>query len=340
MKAADWWHVLGDGRVLCELCPRSCRLGEGQRGYCHARRMEGGSLITDAYGVSSGFCVDPIEKKPLFHFHAGSQVLSFGTRGCNLGCSFCQNWSLSRGQPMLHATRPEDIVRMALAQDCRGVAFTYNEPIISIEFCIEVALACHEAGLITVAVSAGYISDKAREAFFEVMDAANVDLKGFSEAFYRDYCGGRLAPVLETLAYLAHRKRTWLEVSTLLIPGANDGEAELETQARWMLEHLGPDVPLHLNAFHPDYKLQDRPRTPLGSLRRARESAESEGLRYVYLGNVRDEDGSSTWCHVCGRCLIERDGFEVSSLDLMRGACPECGTPLAGHFGVAGVNKV
>lgn len=332
MKAARWWRPMEGGRVLCELCPRGCSLAEGQKGYCQARRVEGHALVTDAYGVSSGFCVDPIEKKPLYHFHPGAQVLSFGTSGCNLGCSFCQNWPLSRGQARLHATQPEDIVRMAQAQECLGVAFTYNEPIVSAEFCIDVALACREAGLATIAVTSGYISDKAREAFFDAMDAANVDLKGFTEAFYRDYCAGRLAPVLETLAYLARRKRTWLEVTTLLIPGANDDEQGLQAQARWMVEHLGTEVPLHFSAFHPDYRLMDRPRTPLASLQRAREIAEGQGLRHVYLGNVRDEDGGTTWCHACGRCLIEREGFEVAFLDLVRGTCPECGATLAGVF--------
>ncbi|WP_005036794.1 AmmeMemoRadiSam system radical SAM enzyme [Holophaga foetida] len=332
MNSARWWRSLEGGRVLCELCPRGCRLADGDKGFCQVRRAEGHALVTDAYGVSSGFCVDPIEKKPLYHFHPGAQVLSFGTIGCNLGCSFCQNWPLSRGQARLHATRPEDIVRMALAQDCLGVAFTYNEPIVSAEFCLEVAAACREAGLAAVAVTSGYISDKARESFFDAMDAANVDLKGFTEAFYRDYCSARLGPVLETLEYLAQRKRTWVEVTTLVIPGANDGEAELEAQGQWMMERLGPGVPLHLSAFHPDYKLLDRPRTPLSTLQRVREIVEGQGLRYVYLGNVRDEDGGTTWCHACGRSLIEREGFEVSSLELWHGACPECGERLAGVF--------
>jgi len=328
---ARWWCSLEDGRVQCQLCPRGCRLGDGQRGYCHVRRAHQGALVTEAFGVSSGFCVDPVEKKPLYHFHPGRQVLSFGTLGCNLGCSFCQNWPLSRGSGGgLHATHPEDIVRMAQAQDCVGVAFTYNEPIVSAEFCLEVAAACREAGLVTVAVTSGYISDRARESFFAAMDAANVDLKGFSEAFYRDYCGGRLGPVLDTLAYLAHSGTTWLEVTTLLIPGANDGEAELEAQCRWVAEHLGVDVPLHFSAFHPDHRLLDRPRTPLSTLRRARDIAEAQGLRYVYLGNVLDEDAGTTWCHACGSCLVEREGFAVQGQDLWHGSCPECGSQLPG----------
>lgn len=332
MKSAHWWRSIEDGRVQCELCPRGCHLSDGQKGFCQVRRAEGHTLVTDAYGVSSGFCVDPIEKKPLYHFHPESQVLSFGTIGCNLGCIFCQNWPLSRGQARLNATRPEDIVRMAQAQDCKGVAFTYNEPIVSAEFCMDVAAACREAGLATIAVSGGYISGKAREDFFDAMDAANVDLKGFREAFYREYCAGSLAPVLETLEFLARRKRTWLEVTTLLIPGANDSEADLQAQSQWMAEHLGPDVPLHFTAFHPAYKLLDRPRTPMATLEAAREIAEGEGLRYVYLGNVRDGNAGTTWCHACGRCLIEREGFDVSFLDLKHGACPDCGEPLPGVF--------
>jgi pyruvate formate lyase activating enzyme len=298
------------------------------------RANRDGALRTAARGVVSGLCVDPIEKKPLYHFLPGTEVLSFGTLGCNLGCRFCQNWSLSRGRDLslLQPATPEAIVRQALGAMCSGVAFTYNEPIISAEFCIDVAQACREAGLRTVAVTAGYIGGPAREAFFGAMDAANVDLKGFSEAFYRDCCGAELGPVLETLEYLAGSARTWLEVTTLLIPGANDAPGELAALAEWLAGHLGPEVPLHFTAFHPDYQMTDRPPTPLATLQRARETARAAGIRHVYLGNVRGADGGTTRCPGCGRPLIVRDGFRVVRMELAAGACPVCRHRLAGRF--------
>ncbi len=305
---------------------------EGERGFCGVRGVRDHALETEAWGGSSGFAVDPIEKKPLFHFHPGAQVLSFGTRGCNLDCAFCQNSGLSRGGAPLRRTRPEDIVRMALAQDCLGVAFTYNEPIISAEFCLEVAGACRAAGLASVAVTNGFISEEAREAFFGAMDAVNVDLKGFSEPFYREYCGGRLGPVLETLVHLAQAGHPWLEVTTLLIPGLNDAPDMLAAQFAWMAEHLGRGVPLHLSAFHPAHRMKDRPPTPAATLLRARGLAEEAGLDFVYLGNAQLEDGETTWCPGCGRALIERQGFEVTEMDLHRGVCPECGTTVPGVF--------
>lgn len=338
MSEARWWRAISSEQALCELCPRACLLREGQVGFCGVRRMEDGGLKTLAWGATSGLCADPIEKKPLYHFLPGSRVLSFGMLGCTLGCSFCQNASLSRGRDLhlLRPTRPEDIARLAEAEDCLSVAFTYNEPIVSAEWCLEVAAACREAGLRTVAVTSGYVSGVARKDFFTGMDAANVDLKAFSDSFYRRYCAGKLQPVLETLEELAQEGRVWLEVTTLLIPGENDGEAELHALSDWLLTHLGPDVPLHFTAFHPAHHLRDHPRTSLRSLRRAREIARSRGIRFIYTGNVQDEEGSTTFCPKCGEALITRDGFTLTRMSLRGDRCPICGVLIPGHFPQAG----
>ena len=335
LHPARWWRQAGPGTARCELCPRGCLLKEGQTGFCGVRRMEGGALRTLAFGTTSGLCVDPIEKKPLYHFLPGSRVLSFGMLGCTLNCDFCQNAGLSRGvdPALLSPASIPEIVAIARAEGCLGVAFTYNEPIVSAEWCLEVAAACREAGLRTVAVSSGYVSGAARSEFFGAMDAANVDLKSFSEAFYRRHCQGHLQPVLETLEAIAHEGRTWLELTTLLIPGENDGEGELRALAQWIAEHLGRDVPLHFSAFHPAHRLQDRPPTPLSTLRRAREIALEQGLRHVYTGNVPDAEGSATWCPGCGGKLIARQGFRILSNRLGAGRCPDCGALIPGRFG-------
>ena len=331
---ARWWHLEETGRVVCDLCPRTCALAAGQEGYCGVRWNDGGNLRTAVTGSTSGLCVDPIEKKPLYHFLPGTEVLSFGSVGCNLGCIFCQNWGLSRADDFsrMKISKPEDIVATAIAYHCSGVAFTYNEPIISAEYCLEVAQACREAGLKTIAVTAGYISGAAREDFFQGMDAANVDLKGFTEAFYRQYCNGLLEPVLETLEYLAQAANVWLELTTLLIPEANDSTTELEALTAWVAEHLGREVPWHFSAFHPDHRLLDRPGTPLSTLQRARAIARKQGLNHVYLGNVRSAEGSTTHCPGCGAALIGRDGYRVTAMHLTSGTCMACGTPLAGVF--------
>jgi pyruvate formate lyase activating enzyme len=331
---ARWWHLEESGRVVCELCPRSCTLVEGQEGYCGVRVNDDGSLRTTVSGFTSGFAVDPIEKKPLYHFLPGTDVLSFGTVGCNMGCTFCQNWSLSQAEDFsrLKASDPESIVQAARAHHCAGVAFTYNEPIISAEFCLEVAQACHAAGLKTIAVTAGYIAEPAREAFFQHMDAANVDLKGFSDAFYRHYCGASLEPVLETLEYLALKTSVWVELTTLLIPEANDSPDELRALASWVVEHLGQEVPLHFSAFHPDHRLLDRRSTPLSTLQAARSIARENGLSFVYLGNVRSADGSTTFCPGCGKAVITRDGYAVSARHLVEGKCAFCSALIPGRF--------
>ena len=300
------------------------------------RGCEDGRVKLFTYGRSSGFCVDPIEKKPLNHFLPGSSVLSFGTAGCNLACKFCQNWDMSKSREMdtlAAAASPEQLAATAVSLGCASVAFTYNDPIIFMEYALDVAEACRASGVRTVAVTAGYISPEPRREFFRHMDAANVDLKSFSDDFYYRICGARLAPILETLEYIKHETQTWLELTTLLIPGENDSDAELHGLSEWVAGHLGADVPLHFTAFHPDWKMRDRPPTPPATLSRAREIALSKGLRHVYTGNVRDPVGAATYCPQCRARVIERDGYRISAYRVdERGACRSCGERIAGVF--------
>jgi len=332
---ARWWTPVPDGRIECRACPRLCKLQAGQRGFCFVRQNVGGRMVLTTYGRSSGFCVDPIEKKPLNHFYPGTSVLSFGTAGCNLGCRFCQNWDISKAREFDHLAdqaSPETIAAAAQKLGCWSVAFTYNDPVVFAEYAMDVADACREAGIAAVAVTAGYMTDESRPEFYQHMDAANVDLKGFSEEFYHRNCYGELAPVLDTLKYLRQATSVWFEVTTLLIPGENDSEKELEQAADWFAANLGPDVPWHFTAFHPDYKMLDKPGTPPTTLTKARAIALAHGLRYVYTGNVHDPDGSSTWCPGCGRRLIERDGYELGEWQLKNNRCAHCGYEIAGHF--------
>ncbi len=329
-----YWHRLEDGRLQCDLCPRFCKLREGQRGLCFVRVRQGDEIVLTTYGRSSGYCVDPIEKKPLNHFLPGTPVLSFGTAGCNLACKFCQNWDISKSREidtLADRASPEAIARAAAELGCRSVAFTYNDPVIFHEYAIDVAQACRERDIKTVAVTAAYITEQARGEFFRHMDAANVDLKAFTERFYWKITGAHLRPVLDNLIYLKHETDVWLELTTLLIPGENDSDAELDEMTRWVVGHLGPDVPMHFTAFHPDWKMPDHPRTPPATLSRARSIALANGVRYAYTGNVHDEAGGSTYCHHCGTRLIGRDWFVLSEWHLTaEGRCPRCGTACAG----------
>jgi len=331
-----YWHRLADQRIQCDLCPRECRLREGQRGMCFVRARAGETMVLTTYGRSSGFCVDPIEKKPLNHFLPGTPVLSFGTAGCNLACRFCQNWDISKSREiatLADEASPETLAATAERMGLPSVAFTYNDPVIFLEYAVDVAAACRRRGIKTVAVTAGEICPEPRVEFFAAMDAANVDLKAFSERFYRQICGAELAPVLETLCYLEHETTVWYEITNLLIPGENDSDREIDQMTRWVVEHLGPHVPMHFTAFHPDYKLRDRPATPPATLRRARRIALENGVRYAYTGNIRDPEGSSTHCHHCGARLIGRDGFTLTTWNLDRqGCCARCGERLAGRF--------
>ncbi|MDP2956783.1 MAG: AmmeMemoRadiSam system radical SAM enzyme [Longimicrobiales bacterium] len=330
------WRRLPDGRVQCDVCPRRCRLHEGQRGLCFVRAAARGEVVLTTYGRSSGYCVDPIEKKPLAHFLPGTPVLSFGTAGCNLACKFCQNWDISKSKAMdtlADAASPRAIADAARRLGCRSVAYTYNDPVIFHEYAVDVALACKEEGVRSVAVTAGYVLPEPRREFYAVMDAVNVDLKAFSEAFYRQICAGHLEPVLDTLRYLVRETGVWTEITTLLIPGANDSDAEIEALTRWVAEELGTHVPLHFSAFHPDWKMLGTPATPPATLRRARAVALANGLRYVYTGNVYDPEGQTTWCHGCGARLIGRDGYTLTGWGLtFEGRCAACGARCAGVF--------
>jgi pyruvate formate lyase activating enzyme len=330
------WHRLEDGRVQCDVCPRACKLRDGQRGLCYVRAREGDGIVLTTYGRSSGFCVDPIEKKPLNHFLPGTPVLSFGTAGCNLSCRFCQNWDISKSRDvdtLADAASPEAIAEAAVRLGCASVAFTYNDPVIFLEYAVEVADACRERGVKAVAVTAGYVCPEPRVELFEHMDAANVDLKAFTEDFYAGTCAGHLEPVLETLEYLRHETDVWFEITNLLIPGLNDSDEELDRLTTWVVDRLGPDVPLHFTAFHPDYKLLDRPPTPPATLTRARAIARANGVRFAYTGNVHDPDGGSTWCPGCGTLVIERDWYRLGAYRLsVDGRCEGCGQSIPGVF--------
>jgi len=331
-----YWHRLDDGRIQCDICPRACKLNEGQRGLCFVRAREDDQIVLTTYGRSSGYCIDPIEKKPLNHFLPGTPVLSFGTAGCNLACRFCQNWDISKSREvdtLADAAMPEAIAQAARRLDCRSVAFTYNDPVIFHEYAIDVAQACHAVGVKSVAVTAGYVCEAPRAEFYRYMDAANVDLKAFTERFYKKICSGSLAAVLETLVYLKHETDVWFELTTLLIPDENDSEAEIEAMTQWVIEHLGPDVPMHFTAFHPDWKMMDKPNTPPETVMRARRIAHKNGVRYAFTGNVRDRAGGSTYCHACGEALIARDWYQLSTWTLTDdGHCGSCGAPCAGVF--------
>ena len=334
--STKYWHRLDDGRIQCDLCPRFCKLHEGQRGFCFVRACEDDEIVLTTYGRSSGYCIDPIEKKPLNHFLPGTPVLSFGTAGCNLGCKFCQNWDISKSREidtLADAADPQTIARAAQQLGCRSVAFTYNDPVIFMEYAIDVAIACHERDIKTVAVTAGEICPEPRAEFFSHMDAANVDLKAFTERFYRDICSSHLETVLETLKFLKRETDVWFEITTLLIPGENDSDTELDELTRWVVEELGPDVPLHFSAFHPDFRMLDKPPTPPATLARARKIALKNGVRYAYTGNVHDRGGGSTYCHACGKTLIGRDWYVLDEWNLTPdGRCRFCDTPCPGLF--------
>jgi pyruvate formate lyase activating enzyme len=336
---ARWWHSLPDGRIQCDLCPRFCRLKEGQHAFCFVRARQGDRMVLTTYGRSTGFCVDPIEKKPLHHFLPGSAVLSFGTAGCNLGCRFCQNWTISKSREIeafSEPAAPEQIARTAQRLGCASVAYTYNDPVVFAEYAIDTALACRALGIKNVAVTAGFITAAARAEFFAPMDAANVDLKAFDDAFYRRYClshPGGLRDVLDTLLWLRHESKVWLEITTLLIPGLNDSPAEIAAECDWIVRELGRDVPLFFTAFHPAFRLLDRPPTPPESCRHARQIGLERGLRYVYTGNIDDHFGQTTWCPGCGAAAIERRGHALGAYGLDPGGhCKTCGTHIAGVF--------
>ena len=335
-KIGRYWHVLKDGRIQCDICPRYCKLHNGQHGLCFVRARLGDQMVLTTYGRSSGFCVDPIEKKPLNHFLPGTPVLSFGTAGCNLTCKFCQNWDISKAETfdrIQNLASPEAIADAAVRSGCRSVAFTYNDPVIFLEYAVDVAQACHERGIKTVAVSAGYISAEPRVEFFRHMDAANIDLKSFTESFYKKLCSSKLTPVLETLEYLKHETDVWFEITTLLIPGMNDSTAEIEAESAWVINHLGPDVPLHFSAFHPDWRMRNVSPTPPETLKIARQIAMTAGIHYVYTGNIYDPVGQATHCSECHAVLIGRNGYDMTTWNLSADArCYQCDARCHGVF--------
>jgi pyruvate formate lyase activating enzyme len=332
----EWWSRLDNGKVQCDLCPRHCRLSPGQRGFCFVREERDGGMALTSYGRASGFCIDPIEKKPLNHFYPGTPVLSFGTAGCNLGCKFCQNWDISKAREndrLQDWASPEAVAEAAVKHNCRSIAFTYNDPVIFAEYAIDCARAAHDRGVKTVAVSAGYITSQARGDFYEHIDAANIDLKAFTQQFYKKLCFADLAPILDTLKWLKHETEVWIEVTTLLIPGQNDSVEEVQRLSDWFIENLGPETPLHFTAFHPDFKMTDLPRTPATTLKRARDIAKSVGLKHVYTGNVHDVTSQSSYCAGCGELLIERDWYQLGEWSLTpNGNCRFCNESLVGHF--------
>ncbi len=333
---ARFWHTLSDGKIQCDVCPRECKLSEGQRGLCFVRGRENHQIVLYTYGRSSGFCIDPIEKKPLNHFFPGSSVLSFGTAGCNLICQFCQNWDISKSREMdtlADEALPDLIAKVAKKYNSKSIAFTYNDPVIFLEYAIDVAKECHKLGIYTVAVSAGYMKQESRIEFYEHIDAANIDLKAFNENFYKKICGGHLQPVLETLLYLYKNTKVWFEITTLLIPDENDSEKEIRKQCEWILTHLGPEVPLHFTAFHPDFKMRNKPRTPHQTLLKARKIALDTGLYYVYIGNVYDEDAESTYCPSCKRKIVGRNWYNITEYHLnLDGKCKFCGYKIHGRW--------
>lgn len=335
---ARWWHK-HDDRVICDLCPRRCSLQAGAAGFCFVRRNVVNELALITYGHSTGFCVDPVEKKPLNHFYPGTASLSFGTAGCNLGCKFCQAWEITKSREVLHLlsrhATPDMIAEAAVRLGCHSVSFTYNDPVIWAEYAIDTAHACQARGLKTIAVTAGYINPDPRREFFGVMDATNVDLKGFTDSFYQHYCLAHLAPVLDTLQWLVQESSTWLEITNLVIPGANDQRTDIQRMCEWIVANLGAEVPLHFSAFFPDFRMQDTPRTSHDTLVTARDIGLQAGLKYVYIGNVFDRERESTYCPACKRLLIERNWFALGEYHLKGNTCAFCGHRIAGHFGDA-----
>lgn len=328
-------NILKNDKVQCTICPRNCILKEGQEGFCHVRKNINGEIVLDTYGYNTGLAIDPIEKKPLYHFYPNSSVLSFGTLGCNMGCQFCQNWQMTKSRSdnhLLNKTSPQEIVRIAQEYACKSVAFTYNDPIIFFEYAIDTAKLCSEFGIKTVAVTSGYINHEPAKEFFKYMDAANIDLKGFSEEFYSKNCHAHLEPVLETIKYVKQETKCWLELTTMLIEGENDSEQMLTNQCSWILNNLGDNVPLHFSAFFPRYKFSERKHTEFSTLLKAYKIASDVGLKYVYTGNLSNTKTSSTYCKNCSKPVIIRDGYNLLEYNLSNGCCNFCFEPCEGRF--------
>ncbi len=335
MKLASWWELAEKGKILCTLCPRYCKIGEGQPGFCYIRQNHGGKLYTTGYGHSTGFAIDPIEKKPLNHFYPGTGVLSFGTAGCNLGCRFCQNWSISKAKlDELNSLKvsPEEVVKLAKRYKVPSIAFTYNDPTIFGEYVIDISKVAHEEEIKTVMVTAGYIDKNARKEIYKYIDAANVDLKAFTERFYFKLTFSHLNDVLDTLVWLKNETNVWFEITTLQIPDENDSPEEVKQECDWILKNLGDSVPVHFTAFHPDFKMRDKEKTPTSTLESSRTIAQSMGIKYCYIGNVHSNEGQTTYCYNCKAPLIKRDWHSVLSDKIINGKCYNCGAKIHGRF--------
>jgi len=331
----EYQYTLTYNKVQCTICPRNCKLDEGQSGFCQIRKNVKGTVTLTSYGYNTGLAVDPIEKKPLYHFYPGSKVLSFGTLGCNMGCQFCQNWHISKSKAdpkLLNHNEPAQIVEIAKNLGCKSVAFTYNDPVVFFEYAVDTAKICRDNGIKTVVVTAGYINPEPRKEFFAYMDAVNIDLKAFSEEFYKKNCLAHLKPILDTIKYVKHETNCWLELTTLLIEGENDSDDEIKSECEWIVENIGVETPLHFSSFHPAYKFMDRPITSISTLLRAYEIAKKAGIKYVYTGNVPDVKTSTTYCHACGKPIIIRNGYSILENNLDIGHCKFCGAKCAGAF--------
>lgn len=327
---------LSNGKTQCNICPRNCSLSNGQEGFCHVRKNIDGNICLTTYGYNTGLAIDPIEKKPLYQFYPTSSVLSFGTLGCNMGCQFCQNWHMSKSKSdvtKLNKSSPQEIVQIAKNYNCKSVAFTYNDPIIFFEYAIDTAKLCKENGIKTVAVTSGFINPEPAKKFFSVMDAANIDLKGFSQKFYGKNCLAKLEPVLDTIKYVANETDCHLELTTLLIESENDSEEELRAECKWIVDNIGDTVPLHFSAFFPQYKFQSRHQTSFNTLLKAYNIAKQEGIKYVYTGNITNKETSTTYCKNCGKPVIIRDGYNLLGYHLDGfGKCLFCSTQCDGRF--------
>ena len=330
------WEPLEGQEVQCRLCGFGCRIKPGKRGHCLVRENREGVLYSLNYSAVCTVNVDPIEKKPLFHFYPGSRSLSYAAPGCNFRCEFCQNWQISQEVRLFkringQAYSPEQLVEAAIQGECTSIAHTYTEPTIYFELAYDTAKLGHEKGLANVFVSNGYMTVEAIDTIGPYLDGINVDLKSFRDDFYRQRTGARLEPVLETLRYIAKKTDIWLEVTTLIIPGANDSEQELDELANFIAQELGVHVPWHVSRFHPDYESSDVPATPIEKLRRARQIGLEAGLSYVYCGNIPSDRSESTFCHECGKELIGREYYSIEENNIKDGKCPDCGTTVAGE---------
>lgn len=328
-------NTLKDDKVQCVICPRNCILKDGQEGFCHVRKNIDGEIVLTAYGYNTGLAIDPVEKKPLYQFYPQSSVLSFGTLGCNMGCQFCQNWYTTKSRDdsrLLKKTSPEEIVKIAKNYNCTSVAFTYNDPVIFFEYAIDTAKLCRDYGIKTIAVTSGYINPEPSRNFFKYMDGANIDLKGFSEKFYKKNCLAHLKPVLETIKYAVNETNCWVELTTMLIDGENDTENVIKRECEWILKNLGDYVPLHFSAFFPRYNFSDREATKFSTLLNAYRIAKNCGLKYVYTGNLTNIETSTTYCKNCGRPVILRNGYELLQYNLNNGRCIYCNTICDGWF--------